>query len=217
MWDNHPTWLNRLERKFRWIAIPNIAIIFITLQALGFLMVMADPVWALRLALVPDAVRAGEYWRLITFLALPLSLSPLWVFFALWFIYFILNSIESHWGDFKTTLYTLVSIIVTIAFSFITDYPVTSVQHFESSLFFAAAALFPDTEVSLFMIIPVKIKWLACFTGALVLIDFIRGSWYDRFFLISIYSNFLIFFGPAVIAQVKQYYRKKNYQRNLRS
>jgi hypothetical protein len=217
MWEKNSTWLSRLEKRFRWIAIPNIAVIFITLQGLGFLMVMADPVWAFRLALVPEAVRAGEYWRLITFLALPLSLSPLWVFFALWFIYFILNSIESYWGDFKTTLYFLTSVVITIAYSFATDYPVTSVQHFESSLFFAAAALFPDTEVSLFMIIPVKIKWLACFTALLVLVDFVRGSWYDRFFLISIYSNFLIFFGPEVVARIKQYYRKKNYQRNLRS
>lgn len=216
MWDNNPKWLNRLERRLGWIAIPNIAVIFVTLQGLGFLMVSADPIWSLRLALVPEAVRAGEVWRLVTFLALPLALSPIWVIFAMWFLYFVLNMIEGHWGSFKTTLYTLVSIVVTILYSFATDYPVTSIQHFESSLFFAAAALFPETEVSLFMIIPVKIKWLAAFTGALVLLDFIRGSWYERFFLISIYSNFLIFFGPAVVGQVRQHFRKRDFQRKMR-
>lgn len=216
MWDNNPSWLNRLERRFKWIAIPNIAVIFITLQAFGSLMVMSDPIWAFRLALVPEAVRAGEYWRLVTFLALPLSTGPIWILFTLWFIYFVLNSIESHWGDFKTTLYTLVSILVTIAFSFATDYPITSVRHFESSLFFAAAALFPDMEINLYMIIPVKIKWLAAFTGALVVISFISGSWHDRFFLLSIYSNFLVFFGPAVLGRLKQYYRKKKYLKKLR-
>lgn len=211
-----PNWLRKLERRFQWIAIPNIAILYVTLQALGTLMVMSDPAWAVRLALIPQLVRAGEFWRLITFLALPLSLSPIWVIFVLWFIYFILNLIESQWGAFKTTLYVLVSIVVTIAFSFTFDYPVTSVQHFESSLFFAAAALFPDTEVSLFMVIPVKIKWLAWFTGALVLLDFVRGDWQDRLFLIAIYSNFLIFFGPAVISRFRQHLRRRRYQRSLR-
>src|SRR6478672_8738163 len=106
MWENQtPKWLRGLERRFQWIAIPNIAIIFVTLQALGSLMVMSNPIWLTRLALTPDLVRAGEYWRLVTFLALPLSLSPIWVLFALWFIYFILNMIENEWGAFKTTLY----------------------------------------------------------------------------------------------------------------
>jgi membrane associated rhomboid family serine protease len=216
-WENQtPNWLSKLERRFQWIAIPNIAILFVTLQALGTFMVLSDPVWATRLALIPSAVRAGEFWRLVTFLALPLSLSPIWVLFALWFLYYILNTIENEWGEFKTTLYTLVSILVTIAFSFAFDYPVTSVQHFQSSLFLAAAALFPETEVSLFLIVPVKIKWLAWFTGALVLLEFIRGDWMDRLFLISIYSNFLIFFGPAVLSRLRQHWRRKRFQRSFR-
>jgi len=216
-WENQtPNWLRRLERRFQWIAIPNIAVIFVTLQALGTLMVMSDPIWATRLALIPAAVRAGEFWRLVTFLALPLSLSLIWVIFALWFLYFILNMIENEWGAFKTTLYTLVSILVTIAFSFAFDYPVMSIQHFQSSLFLAAAALFPETEVSLFLIIPVKIKWLAWLTGALILLEFARGDWMDRLFLISIYSNFLIFFGPAILGRLRQHWRRKRFQRSLR-
>ncbi|MDR3606202.1 MAG: hypothetical protein P4M08_02345 [Oligoflexia bacterium] len=207
-------WLN--SRRFQWLAIPNIAIIFVTLQALGFLMVMANPAWQFQLALVPEAVRAGEYWRLITFLSLPLALSPIFMIFALWFLYFTLNMIEGVWGDFKTTLYTLVSILVTIAYSFAMDYPVFDVHHFESSLFFAAAALFPETEIALFGIIPVKMKWLAGLTGVFVLVEFVRGSWADRFFLLAIYSNFLLFFGPAVLNRIKNWDRRRRYLRKLR-
>jgi hypothetical protein len=86
-----PRWLDRLERVLGWLAIPNIAVIFVTLQALGFLMLSSDPIWLTRLALVPEMVSAGEYWRLVTFLALPVSMSLLWVIFSLWFLYFILN------------------------------------------------------------------------------------------------------------------------------
>ena len=95
MWNGkNPGWLQFLEKRMQWLAIPHIAILFVTLQALGFLMVMSDPIWIDRLALLPSAVLQGQYWRLVTFLALPLSLSPIWVIFTLWFIYFILNILK---------------------------------------------------------------------------------------------------------------------------
>ncbi len=197
------------------MAIPQIAILLVTLQAAGFIFVMMDPEWIMRLALIPERVLHGEVWRLVTFLALPVSVSPIWVFFALWFLYFVLGIIENEWGAFKTTLYTLVSIVVTIAYSFAMDYPVASVAHFQSTLFLAAAALYPEYEVSLFAIIPVKMKWLAAFTLVLVAIEFARGTWPDRFFLLAIFSNYLLFFGPALLARGKQRVRGWQYRRKL--
>src|SRR4051812_4443701 len=97
--NSSPKWLRQLERRLQWLAIPNIAVLFVTLQALGFLMVMVDPIWGLRLALIPAAVtQNGEVWRLVTFLALPLSDSPIWVIFTLWFLYFVIGMIEAQWG-----------------------------------------------------------------------------------------------------------------------
>jgi len=129
-------WMRFLERRLGWIAVPNLAVILVTLQALGFLMVMSDPIWIGRLALVPELVLAGEYWRLVTFLALPLSTSPLWVIFTLWFLYFVVNMIENEWGAFKTTFYVLISICLMIAFSFVFQYPITQIAGFESTLCF---------------------------------------------------------------------------------
>jgi membrane associated rhomboid family serine protease len=211
-----PRWIRFLERKLGFIAIPNIAIILVTLQALGSLFVLMDPIWVERFALIPELVVAGQYWRLVTFLALPLSTSPIWIFFTLWFLYFVLNSIESHWGAFKTTLYVLVSIILTIVFSFVFNYPVIQVKGFESTLFLAAAALYPEMEVQLFMVIPVKMKWLAWFTLASVFYDFVVGDWISRLYQSAIYSNYFLFFGPAQIYRLKQIYRKWDYQRKLR-
>lgn len=215
--SNSPRWLRTLERKMQWLAIPNIAVLFVTLQALGFLMVMADPIWVPRLALIPQAVTInGEYWRLITFLALPLSLSPIWVIFTLWFLYFVINLIENEWGAFKTTLYVLVSIIVTIVFSFAFSYPVLDVSKFESTLFLAAASLFPEMTVSLFLVLPVKIKWLAWLTGAMLAWEFLGASWLDRFFMLAIFSNYLLFFGPSLIHNTRLALRRRKYRRDTR-
>jgi hypothetical protein len=212
-----PRWLNRLERVFGWIAIPHIAVIFVTLQALGFLMLSADPIWLTRLALVPEMVSAGEYWRLVTFLALPVNMSLIWVIFSLWFLYFILNMIESEWGAFKTTLYVLVSILVTIGFSFVFDFPITNVSDFQSTLFLAAASLFPEYEVRLYFAIPVKMKWMAWLSIAFLLYKFFNSGSIGKLYLLAIYSNYLVFFGPAMLGQVKQWVRRENFKRKMRS
>src|SRR5262245_58699191 len=126
-----PRWIYSLERRLSWLAIPNIAALLVTLQIFGFLFVTIDPAWIGRLALIAELVVRGEYWRVITFLALPLSFSPIWEFFTLWFLYFVVNAIENEWGAFKTTLYILVSVVLMIAFSFAFNFPITQIANFE--------------------------------------------------------------------------------------
>lgn len=211
-----PRWLDKLERHFSWIGVPNIAILFVTLQALGFLMLSSNPLWIERLALIPEGVFAGEVWRVITWLALPVTQSLIWVIFALWFLYFILNAIESEWGHFRTTVYVLVSIVLTVAFSLATGYPVVEATDFQSSLFLAAATLFPDYEISLYLIVPVKMKWLGWLTLAFVIFRFVSVGLLGKLYLLAIYSNYLIFFGPALYERIRNYVRRKNFERKSR-
>lgn len=214
--SNDPRWLSYLSRRLSWLAIPNIAILFVTLQALGFVFALLDPIWLGRLALFPEMVRQGELWRVVTFLALPLSMSPLWMLFTLFFLYFILDSIESQWGPFKTTLYTLVSIVLTVAFSMASGYPVTQVSDFTSSLFLAAAALFPNYEIRVYFFIPVKMKFLGWLALAFVALRLVQGSWADRLFILTIYSNYLLFFGPSLVFRVKEWKRRRDYRAKWR-
>ena len=212
-----PRWLRFLERKLQWLAIPNIAILLVTLQVMGFLMTLMNPIWFYQLALDPRLVLGqGEYWRLITFLALPLSTSPIWILFSLWFLYFIVNTIETHWGAFRTTLYVLVSILITIAFSLTTLFPISQATDFESTLFLAAAMLYPEMEIRLYMAIPVKMKWLAWLSLGYLGFRFFESPWIYRFYLLAIYSNFFIFFGPAAIGRIRQYIRREQFRRRMR-
>jgi len=211
-----PRWLNWLERRLGWIAVPNIGILFVTLQALGFFLVEMDPIWINRLALFPQQVLAGEYWRLITFLALPIASSPIWVIFVLWFIYFIFDSIEKEWGSFKTTLYVLVSILLSIAMALIFDFPIAQASDFESTLFLAAAALFPEMQVSLFFVIPVKMRWLGWLTLGFLGFRFVSSDWLSRIYLIAIYSNYLLFFGPSILQRLRQFIRRESFKRKMR-
>ncbi len=211
-----PGWLHVLERRLAWLALPNIASFVVGLQFIGFILIFSDPDWGWRLALIPEQVLQGEIWRLITFLALPISLSPFWLLFVLWFLYFIVDGIESMWGAFQTTFYILISVLLTICFSLVFMVPITYVGDLESTLFLAAAALNPEYQILLFFVLPVKIGWLGWLTAAFVLWRFVTGSWLDRFYLLAIYSNYLLFFAPYLYWRVKQRYRRWQFKRQLR-
>ena len=214
--DTSSRWLRYLERKIPGLAIPNIAILWVTLQALGFLMVMQDPIWIDRLALIPSRVLQGELWRLITFLSLPVSTSPIWVIFSLWFVYSILNTIENLWGSFKTTFYVLMSAVLTLVVSFALDFPVTQMTDFQSTLFLAAATLFPDFEILVYFVLPVKMKWLGWISVAFVFIHFLSTSFDERIYLLAVYSNYLVFFGPVGYQRLKQAIRRYQYKQKLK-
>lgn len=214
---NHdPKWLRTVGRHLQWLAIPNIAFILITLQVFGFVLMLADPVWLERLALIPGYVREGQLWRLITFLALPVSPSPLWFIFAMLFLYFILNSIEAEWGAFKTTFYVLASVVLTIAFSLGFDYPVTDVSDFTATLFLAAAALFPNLEIRIYFLFPIRMKYLGWIALGFLALRLLQGSWLDRLFLVTIYSNYLLFFGPSLVFQVREWRRRRDFKSKFR-
>jgi hypothetical protein len=76
----------------------------VILQVAGYFFVRGRPDFADRLVLDPAAVLDGELWRLVTFIAIPLSDSFL-MFFILWFLYYIFKTLRSEWGDFKFSLY----------------------------------------------------------------------------------------------------------------
>ena len=211
-----PKWLHVLERRLAWLAVPNIASFVVGLQFIGFILILSDPEWRWRLALIPEQVLQGEIWRLVTFLALPVTLSPFWLLFVLWFLYFIVDGIENTWGAFKTTFYILLSVVLTICFSLLFMVPIAYIGDLESTLFLAAAALNPEYQILLFFVLPVKIGWLGWLAGALVLWRFITGSWMERLYLLAIYSNYLLFFGPYHYRQLKQKYRRWQFKRQLR-
>jgi len=91
-----------------------------TAVCLGFAALVFGLAWLLPgfvsiLVLDPDKIRHGEVWRLVTYIFIPQSLHPLWVIFALWFLWWVGEGLERAWGSFRLTLYILVVMIGTTA------------------------------------------------------------------------------------------------------
>src|SRR5690348_7994942 len=95
----------KLERRFRRFAIPNLTLLLTCAQVIGFAVIWLKMTSWDNMALVMHEVANGQVWRLGTFLFLPATMSPIWLFFALYLFYLMGSTLEAHWGDFRYNLY----------------------------------------------------------------------------------------------------------------
>lgn len=204
--------LQRLERKFGKYAISNLMKYVIALYAIGMLIFSFNPYAYVFLGLEVDKVLKGQVWRLITFLIPYNKFSDIiFVFLKAYIFYMIGNALENAWGSFKLNLYFFSAVVFNIIAAFIVyglfrvnilgSFMMVSASPLDiiySSMFFAFAALYPNTQFLLYLFIPIKVKYLAWINGAFYIYNIflmIR----DRFYLgiIPIFvslANFLIFF-----------------------
>ena len=126
----------------------------------------------------PQLILKGQIWRLISFAFVPTSGGVL-ALIMFYFYYFIGNTLEQYWGKAKFTLF-----FIRISASYI-----------YLSMFFSFATLFPETQVLLFFIIPMKIKWLAYIDAAFFLYEIIVTPFPYNLIPVVAVLNYLLFCG----------------------
>ena len=157
------------------------------------------------LSLVPGSILRGEVWRLVTFIFLPLSTSPLSLLISLYFYYWMGNMLENYWGTPKFTIYYLSGIVLTVLASFLAHFlggggEISGLHYVNMSMFLAYATLYPDARVYLFYLIPVRIKWLAwldlAYFAVGVLSSIGYGDWGGALAPVVALLNFFVYFAP---------------------
>jgi hypothetical protein len=156
-----------------------------------------------RVVLVPALALAGEWWRLVTFLFIPPLTNPIFAFFAWYLFYLMGTALEGHWGAFRYNLFLVVGYLVTVAVTFLFPYSAATNVFLFGSVFLAFAHLFPDFQLYIFFILPVKIKWLALLTWIGYAYQFLAGSWPVRFLVLASISNYLLFFGRDIVLRMR--------------
>ncbi len=209
-------WVYRLERKFGRFGIPRLMLVIIAGQAMVYIANLLNPAVALasRLSLLWPAVARGEVWRLLTFVFVPQAENPFGLVLSLYFYYLIGSTLENTWGDFCFTVYYLCGTLGAIAAAALTGYGTN--YYLNLSLFFAFAVLYPDFQVLLFFIIPVKMKYMALLSGALCVFDMIFGGWSARVSILFSLANFLLFFGGDFFQKLRQEARYARTRRQWR-
>jgi len=128
----------------------------------------------------PFLILRGQIWRLVTWLFLPLSGNIFFAAIALYFYYFVGNTLEREWGMAKFTIYYIFGVLLHLIYGFIVwlafgGLAALDPLYLNLSMLFAFAVLFPDFVIRLFLIIPIKIKWLAIFNGVYFAIVLVSG------------------------------------------
>lgn len=232
--------LNKLERKFGRYAISNLTIYILAGYIIGYLLEIVSMFTKINilswLSLNPYAIFHGQIWRLFTWVLTPPSDFSIFTLIMLFFYYSIGRELENTLGRFRYNVYifsgiimTTIGVLVMYGISVLTGNVLNqylfanysdqliSTYYLTLSIFLAFAVCYPNMRVLLYFIIPIKMKWLAIFDGALLITSFILSPWIVRFIILISMLNFVIFFfstrnfkrvSPKEVHR-KQVYRKQ--------
>lgn len=192
---------NSLRRLLRRAAIPHLTVCIIVMQAAVYACLHAPQaglqaaLMSLRMMLIPELVLAGEWWRLFTFVVLPPSNHLIWMLIFWWFFYFAGTALESLWGALRYNAYLGVWWMATLAAVFATGESLVQNYYLEVTVLLAFAWCFPEFQLLLAFVIPVKAKWLGWATWCYIVYELAVGEWTARVVTVASVLNFLLFFG----------------------
>ena len=224
--------LNKMERKFGKFAIRGLMKYIIICYVIGYLIEFMMPQVYSFLTLEPYLIfHYGQVWRLVSWVLIPPPTGNIFFAVIMIFLYYQLgNALEQTWGTFRFNLYIFGGVIFTILGALLlyvitgVNSPVSiggsfSTYYINMTIFLAFAVCYPDMQVMLYFIIPIKMKWMAIVYGALILYEIVTSGWSGRVAIIASILNFLIFFlSTRNYRRVspKEIHRKKSYRRQVR-
>lgn len=204
-------WLNKLERKFGNWAIPNLIVWLIGAYTIGFVLYQVNPSIIGLLMLSPYHILHGQIWRLITWVFMPTDTNLVYLLIMALFYYQLGTTLERTWGTFRFNVYIFGGMLFTVIGAFLLygimylmNGGVTtemlligtsfSTSYINMSIFLAFACMYPDMQVLLMFIIPIKMKWMAAVYGVLIALSFFETGWAGRMAIFMSLLNFIIFF-----------------------
>lgn len=219
--NNRPINYN-LERRLRRYAISDLMKYIAIGQGIVYILMYVWPTLGnmlyYYLPLTRMTLMNGQIWRLVTFVFVPPSASPLFALFALYFYYMIGSALERRWGKVRFNLYYGIGMVCAWIACLLTGYATNT--YLNLSLFFAFAAMFPNEEVYLFGILPIKMKYLALVDLLIYVQQFLTGTASTRVTIILCLLNVILFLGGDLLHTIRresQYWKtRRNFRRVMR-
>ena len=246
----------KLERKLGRFAIPHLTFFMIGFYVIGYILSAINAEAAGYMSLNPALILKGQVWRIFTWIVIPPQtldgnfLSLFLVIVMLFFYLSIGTNLERAWGNFRYNLYIFGGMLVTLVAAFIVYFALTahfgagseaivggSVGTFATtyyilmSMFLGFAATFPDAQVFLYFVIPIRVKWLGLIYAALMIYDTIGNIrmivsggalspifWIPVVIMAASLLNFVIFYFSTrgnIINRMKNAKRKRDYERSM--
>lgn len=199
------------ERKFGKYAIPNLSFILIMCYVAGYIIQYINPEFLGFLTLDPYQILHGQVWRVVTWIISPPSDLSVFTIVMLFFYYSIGTALERTWGTYLYNVYILGGLLITVLSSFLcmgasyllfgpalaqggasTFFYLCSFSfstfYINMSIFLAYAATYPNHQVLLLFVIPVKVKWLGIIYGVMLGIEILLSA-YNGFVMIFLQNS----------------------------
>ena len=202
-------WLDKLERKFGRFAIPNLTVYLLAGYVIGFGIMYLMPDMIGYLTLEPALILRGEVWRIISWVLIPPTTNVISLVFLVLLYYSLGTVLERTWGSFRYNVYIFSGLLFTVIaefglyayfrFRYGVEMPLSmiglvSTNYITMSIFLAFAAIYPDMEVLLYFILPIKMKWMALVYVVMAGYSFFRGWLMTKVAIGASLLNFIIFF-----------------------
>jgi membrane associated rhomboid family serine protease len=198
--------LARLERRLGKLTIQRLTVVLVFGTGIVFLLGMIPDRNVIDLLSLDFArILEGQVWRLVTFAFIPPSKSYIWILFDLYWLWLLGSNLENAWGAFKFNAYYFIGMLGTIGAAAILHFTLGSSAGITNtwlnfSLVFAFATLFPDYQILMFFILPVKMKWLGFLTAAFLVYEAAVGGWEIRAAIGVSFANYFLFFTGHLVA-----------------
>ena len=233
--------MSKFEKKFGKYAIPNLTLILIMCYVVGYIIQLMGAAGGTNLlgflTLDPYRILHGQIWRLVTWVIVPPDSLDIFTIIMLFFYYSLGSTLERTWGTYRYNVYIFSGILFTVigsflcmgvvylmhgilptesasAYFYIRSYAF-STYYINLSIFLAFAATYPDMQVLLMFVIPVKVKWMGILDAVLMLYYVIVGDVFTRFAIIASLLNFVLYFYRLHKSRIspKQMHRRAQFER----
>ncbi|MCI7767348.1 MAG: hypothetical protein MSJ26_05110 [Oscillospiraceae bacterium] len=215
----------KLKRFFRNIALENLMTYIAASMAIIFVGdLFTEGMLSSFLSFNRAAILEGQVWRVITFLMIPQTGSPIWIVFSVYFYYFIGKAVENEWGSHNLTMYFLAGAALLIISGFVTGYTDASYLYF--SLFLVFAHLNPHHQFLMFMVIPIEAKWMALIDAIFMIWEFVGAFQYYLYLpkfalglqlsVVIAFLVYLIFFGKDHFGHFVNRYKHRDFYREMK-
>lgn len=205
--------LRKLERRFGRYAIHELPVLMIAFQVVGYTLAMLAPKMLNWICFDPARICRGQVWRLVTWVLMPPSSLNIFTVIMLFFYYWIARTLASTWGDFYFNIYILGGILIT-DIGMMLAYPVflkmgtmaaavniasmsafVTTYYIQTSILLAFAFTYPNAQVLLYFVIPIKMSWLGIFECIMLAYSFYKvGMATPRLVILLSVANFVIYF-----------------------
>ncbi len=206
--------LDKLEKKLGKFAVNNLIVYILAAYGIGYLLDFGQRFTGVPylnfLTLEPYYILHGQIWRLVSWIIIPPDRSLIFAIIMFFLYYQLGTTLEQTWGSFKFNVFIFGGMFFTLIGAFITyliygtAIPVgyiggiTTTNYVLLSIFLAFSACFPDMQVLLYFIIPIKMKWMSIFYVVIIgyqALSYIRGGlWFAAAPIIASVVNFLVFY-----------------------